>query len=166
MLALLADRSDVAPPAYRRASAFSISRLLTEESKNREEYLNILLPCLHQPFIKPEQGLLSTAECISTLQTVLVNTDPSPALLSTLFTPISPVLYAILGCLELKKTTEPALRESVKGLLGAWSRIVSAHEVEEACWGIIEGEGGYWKVDIAGEIIQTTRYFLRCVHPR
>ena len=160
---LLVDRPDGAPPAYRRASAFSVSRLLTEESKNREECLNILLPRIHQPFITPEQELLSTAECISTLQTILVNTDPSPALLSMLLTPIVPALYAILGCLESKKTAEPALRESVKGLLGTWSRIVSAQEVEEVYWGVIEGEGGYWKVDIAGEIIQTARYFTRCM---
>ena len=110
-----------------------------------------------------EQGLLSTTECISTLQTILVNTGPSPALLSTLLTPIAPALYGILAYLESKKTAKPTLRESVKGLLGTWSRIVSAQEVEEACWNIIKGEGGYWKVDIAGEIIQTTRYFARRV---
>jgi len=135
-----------------------------------------LLPWVHQPFVKvtelppqddiPEQSQLSTADCISTLQTILINTDPSPALLSTVFTPIASALYAILGCLDSQKTTDPALKETVKGLLGTWSKIVSAQEVEEVCSGIIGGEGGYWKVDIAGEIIQTARYFVHRVLTR
>lgn len=170
MFALLADRPDAVPPAYRRAAAFSISRLLAEDSRSREESLSALLPRIHRPFTKvtelrPQEDVLepkqlSTAECISTLQTILINTDPSPALLSTVFTSIASALYAILGCLDSKKTVDPALKETVKGLLGTWSRIVSAQEVEEVCWDIIEGEGGYWKVDIAGEIIQATRYFI------
>ena len=169
----MTDGPEVVPPAYRRAAAFSISRLIAEESKNREECLNILLPRIHQPFAKvtelppqddvPEHSQLNTADCISILQTILINTDPSPALLSTVFTPISPALYAILGCLDSQKTADPALKETVKGLLGTWSRIVSAQEVEEVGWSIIDGEGGYWKGDIAGEIIQTARYLIHCV---
>lgn len=100
------------------------------------------------------------ASCISTLQTLLINTDPSPALLSTVFTPISAMLYAILGYLNSKETADPALRETIRGLLGTWSRIVSTEEVEKVCWSIIEGEGGYWKVDIVGEIVRTMRYFF------
>ena len=103
---------------------------------------------------------LGTTDCISTLQTILINTDPSPALLSTIFTPIASALYTILGCLGSKKTADPTLKETIRGLLGTWARIVSAKEVEEMCWRIIEGEGGYWKVDIAGEITQTERYFF------
>jgi len=80
-------------------------------------------------------------------------------LLSTIFTPIASTLYAILGCLDSKKTADPALKETIKGLLGTWSRIVSAQEVEGVCWSIIGGEGGYWKVNIAGEITQTERCF-------
>jgi len=166
----LADGPDATPPAYRRVAAFSISRFLAEGSKNREETLSILLPRIHQPFLKvaevpPQDGVrepkrLDTADCISTLQTILINTDPSPALLSAIFTPIASALYAILGCLDSKKTVDPALKEIIKGLLGTWSRIVSAQEVEEVCWSIIEGEGGYWNVNIAGEITQTERYFF------
>jgi len=173
LFALLADGPDAAPPAYRRAGAFSISRLLVGESKNREEYLSILLPRIHKPFLQvtelpprddfPEPKQLGTNDCISTLQIILINTDPSPVLISTLFTPIASALYAILECLDSKKTTEPTLKETTKGLLGTWSRIVSAQEVERVCWGVIEGEGGNWKVDIAGEIIQTARYFSHCV---
>lgn len=158
------------PPAYRRSAAFSVSRLLAEESKNREEVLSFLLPEIHRPFIQvtelsprdniPERKKFGATDCISTLQTILTNTDPSPALLSTVFTPIASALYVILECLDSKRTTDPALKETVKGLLGTWSRIIPAQEVEEMCWCIIEGEGGYWKVDIAGEIIQTARYFF------
>jgi len=133
-----------------------------------EESLGILLPRIHQPFLQVLQAppsdditelkQLTTVDCILTLQTLLTNTDPSPALLSTVFTPISSTLYTILECLDSKKTADPTLKEVIKGLLGTWSRIVSAQEVEEASWGIIEGEGGYWKVDVAGEITQTRRY--------
>ena len=169
----MADGPDAAPPTYRRVAAFSISRLLAEGSKNREGTLSILLPRVHQPFLEvaevppqdgiPEPKRPDTADCISTLQTILINTDPSPALLSTVFTPIASALYVILGCLESKKTVDPALKETIKGLLGTWSRIVSAQEVEEVCWNIIEGEGGYWNVNIAGEITQMERYFFDCV---
>ena len=172
---LLADGPDATPPTYRRAAAFSISRLIAQESKSREEALGILLPRIHQPFLQatelqprgdiPEPEQLGTADCISTLQNILINTDPSPTLLSTVFTPIASALYAILQCLDSKKTTDPALKEAVKGLLGTWSRIVSAQEVEEVCWSIIEGEGGYWKVDIAGEIARAERYFFDYVQP-
>ncbi|KAF9649373.1 hypothetical protein BDM02DRAFT_1873427 [Thelephora ganbajun] len=167
LLALLADRSDAPHPTYRRAAAFSISRLLAEGYKNREESLSILLPRVHRPFLQaaellPREGIaeaeqFTTTGCISTLQTILINTDPSPALLSTIFTPITAALYAVLGCLDSKQTADPALKETVKGLLGTWSRIVSAREVEEVCWGIIEGGGGYWKIDITGDIVQTAR---------
>jgi len=173
LFALLADGPDTPPPAYRRAVAFSISRLLAGESKNREESLNILLPRIHQPFLQttelpprddvPEPKQLGINDGISTLQTILINIDPSPALISTVFTPIASALYAILGCLDSKKTTEPVLKETIKGLLGTWSRVVSSQEVERVCWDIIEGEGGNWKVDITGEIIQTARYFYHCV---
>ena len=111
----------------------------------------------------PEPKRPDTTDCISTLQTILINADPSPALLSTVFTPIASALYVILGCLDSKKTVDPALKETIKGLLGTWSRIVSAQEVEEVCWNIIEGEGGYWNVNIAGEITQMERYFFDCV---
>lgn len=96
--------------------------------------------------------------CISTLRTLLINTDPSPSLLSTVFTPIASALYAIHECLNSKKTADPGLRETVEGLLGTWFRIVSTQEVEQVCWDIVEGEGGYWKVDIAGGITQAARY--------
>jgi len=132
-----------------------------------------MLPWVHQPFLKVaelplrddvlEPKRLDTTDSISTLQTILINTDPSPALLSTIFTPIASVLYAILGCLDSKKTADPALKETIKGLLGTWSRIVSAQEVEEVCWSIVEGEGGYWNVNVVGEIIQTERYFFDCL---
>lgn len=162
LVSLLANGPDTAPQTYRRAAAFSISRLLAEGSKHREESLGILLPRVHQPFLA-ESEQPGTTDCILTLQTILTNTDPSPTLLSTVFTPIASALYAILECLDSKKTADPDLRETVKGLLGTWSRIVSAQQVERVCWSIIEGEGGYWKIDIAGEVIQITRYFLPCI---
>lgn len=170
LLALLAAGPDAAPPAYLRAAAFSISRLLAEESRNREESLGILLPHIHQPFLgitTSPPGVVTKSERpsvtghISTLRTILINTDPSPALLSAVFTPVLSALYAILGCLDLKKTADPALRETVRGLLGTWSRIVPAQEMEQVCWNIVEGEGGYWKVDVAGEVVQTPQYFFR-----
>ncbi|KAF9782746.1 hypothetical protein BJ322DRAFT_1072320 [Thelephora terrestris] len=165
LFTLLADGSDGAPPAYRRAAAFSISRIIAEGSKDGGESMGAILSQIHRPFLQVTESSRgddfvvseqpSITSCISTLQTILINTDPSPVLLSTVFTPIAPALYAILMCLDSKKTADPALRETVKGLLGTWSRIVSAQEAEQVCWSIIEGEGGYWKIDIAGEIVQT-----------
>jgi hypothetical protein len=175
LFALLASGQDTVPPTYRRAAAFSISRLLAEGSEYRGETLDILLPQVHQPLrvIKsyprddiPESVRPDTIRCISTLQNILTNTDPSPSLLSTVFTSIASALYAIHVCLDSKKTVDPGLRDTVEGLLGTWSRIVSTQEVEQVCWNIIEGEGGYWKVDIAGEIIQTARYFFSYILAR
>jgi hypothetical protein len=138
--------------------------------------MGVILSQIHRPFLQVTESSRgddfvvseqpSITSCISTLQTILINTDPSPVLLSTVFTPIAPALYAILMCLDSKKTADPALRETVKGLLGTWSRIVSAQEAEQVCWSIIEGEGGSWNVDIAGEIVQTAEYFSSCVLAR
>lgn len=56
--------------------------------------------------------------------------------------------------------SEPALKVSVKGLLKIWGRLVGTDEGIASAWLIVEGEGGYWKVDIAGEIIKTEQ---RCL---
>ena len=91
---------------------------------------------------------------IHTLQTFFTNTDPSPSLISNLLTPIVPPLYALLSTLELVKTSDPALKTTVRGLLRTWGRLVDTAEGIATLWLVVDGEGGQWHVNVAGEIIR------------
>lgn len=92
------------------------------------------------------------AASLRTIQVLLTNTDPSPHFISTVFTPIIPSLYALYAYLEGTKASDPLLRESLKGYLETWGRLVGSDEVISTLWTIIDGEGGNWRIDVAGEI--------------
>lgn len=100
-------------------------------------------------------GKMSPDASLRTIQVLLTNTDPSPHLISTLFTPIVPSLYALYAHLEGTKVSDPLLRESIKGYLETWGRLVGSAEVISTLWRIIDREGGNWHVDIAGAISRT-----------
>lgn len=139
-----------------------------ENTGSRAIVSKILLPILHHPFLYPTQSLparqdddnpslplsVHQSATISTnleiLQTLLTNADPSPSFITGLLTAILPPLYSIFSHLEATKTSDPALKESVQGLLSTWGRVVGASEGIEALWQIILGEGGDWKSDVAG----------------
>ena len=136
--------------------------MIAGESSSRHDTLvsSILLPLLHDPIllITPdpsspgEPATFSPIEAIQITQTFLTNTDPAPTLVSTVLSPIVTSLYALFDALAPVKTADPTLRESVRGLLVAWGRVVPAAEAVAILWACIDGQGGEWVIDIAGSV--------------
>jgi hypothetical protein len=139
------------PPAHRRACSFALSRMLLSSDI---DITNAIKRSLHTPFLNPKasQGSRSPNDLISILQTLLTNMDPSPTLISSILTPLVPTLYNILAAFERVKSGDPSIKESLKSLLLAWGRIVSADEATAVLWACIEDQGGIWAADIAGNI--------------
>ncbi|KAJ7498954.1 hypothetical protein FB451DRAFT_1334528 [Mycena latifolia] len=129
ILELLSDR---APPAYRRAAAFSISRLLATPA------FPTVLSFVHPPFIHNHDARHELR--------------PSPALISSLMSPIVSALYSLLYHLDQIKTSDPSLKEMLRGLLETWGRVVNTTEGLAVLWSVIEGQGGEWRVDLEGQI--------------
>ena len=141
--------------------------LFSEDRELRASVSRIVLPILHRPFLEitPEPSqqtshtfALSPTQAVQTMQTLLTNTDPSPVLISTLLTPIVPALYSLSSTLNSIKTSDPALKASVHGFLRTWGRLVDNTEGIATVWLIVDGEGGDWKVDVAGGISRVERY--------
>ncbi|KAI0663236.1 hypothetical protein C8Q70DRAFT_501309 [Cubamyces menziesii] len=153
MLTLLSLEERALPHSYRRAIAFSLSRMLTNEenAQIKERTMQLVFPMLHDPIMNGA-GSLSPKASFNTIQVLLTNTDPSPHLITALLTPIVPSLYSLYACLDGAKAADPILREGIKGLLSTWGRLVSSEDVTRTIWRIIHGEGSDWSVDIAGEI--------------
>ena len=55
------------------------------------------------------------------------------------------------------KTADPLLKESVNGLLATWGRVVVSMECFDNLWRVLEGAGGEWEINIAGEIRNVER---------
>lgn len=174
--------STTASRSHRRAAAFAISRMLTTDGSFTHHILvsNILLPILHHPFLSLTRDYLKEPEiqdtrtnlkssvsdvhyhltprtALSTLMTLLINTDPSPTLISMLLSPIISSLYALLSHLDDIKTSDPELKESVNGLLATWGRVTSSPEGIDVLWTIVNGEGGDWESDLDGGIRRVDR---------
>ncbi|KAA1475539.1 hypothetical protein DENSPDRAFT_429786 [Dentipellis sp. KUC8613] len=148
---------DNVPGAYRRAAAFSLSRMLASEPPSPRQALTsrLTITPLHAPFsVSPPSNpdALTAASALRTLQTFLTNTDPSPPLISMLLSPVIPAIYAIMHALDNNRTADPVLRESVKGLAVSWGRIVGVEEGSAILWACVEAPGDEWAVDIAGEL--------------
>ena len=144
--------------------------MITAEGNPRHHALvsSILFSLLHNPvlLITPETPFeevttLSPVEAIQITQTFLTNTDPAPTLVSTILSPIATSLYALLSTLQRVKTADPALRESVRGLLFSWGRVVPAEEAVAILWACVDGQGGDWTVDLAGSVSRVEK----CVCP-
>ncbi|KAH9894464.1 hypothetical protein C8Q73DRAFT_518427 [Cubamyces lactineus] len=153
MLTLLSLEERALPHSYRRAIAFSLSRMMTNEenAQIKESTMQLVFPVLHGPIISGA-GSMSPKASLNTIQVLLINTDPSPHLITALLTPIVPSLYSLYACLDGAKAADPILREGIKGLLSTWGRLVSSEDVIGTIWRIIGGEGSDWRVDVAGEI--------------
>ncbi|KAI0677089.1 hypothetical protein C8Q78DRAFT_959916 [Trametes maxima] len=143
------------PMAHRRTLAFSLSRMLTNEGNAETKRFtgDIVFPMLHDPILRGT-GDITPAASLKPIQVLLTNTDPSPHLLSALLTPIVPSLYTLHACLEQARTSDPLLRETIKGFLSTWGRLVNGEEIIQTMWNVIEGEGSDWRVDVAGEIFR------------
>jgi hypothetical protein len=159
------------PPAQRRVAAFTLSRLLSPEGNPHQVAVSrIVLPALQKPFLQVTQqdiefqSTFSPIETLDILQTFLANTDPSPTLVSSVVTPIVPFLYMLSYSLYKVKSADPALVATLRGLLGTWGRLIGDTEGSAALWLIIDGEGGDWRVDVAGNIRRVERFaFSTCL---
>lgn len=176
---ILALLSNPSPLSYRRAAAFTLSRMLAMDSSRGHQLLaaSSIIPILHDPFLQVidlgRQGLspdshspvptelpytLSPTSALSTLMALILHTDPSPTLISTLLSPIMPCLYTLSAHLNCMKTADPLLRESVNGLLTTWGRVVVSEECLSNLWYVLEGAGGDWLITIAGDVRKVERY--------
>ncbi|KAK0230500.1 hypothetical protein IW262DRAFT_1338785 [Armillaria fumosa] len=173
-----------APASYKRASAFTISRMLATDgsSSHHEIARGIIMPLLHGPFLhvsslsepnsiiqpinplsQPSPSVSSSAlnpnTALTALSTLITNTDPVPALIATLLSPVISSLYSLLEHLEHVRTSDPTTRETVRGMLETWGRVVEKDEGTRTIWNIIQNEGGDigWKVDLEGLIYQVDK---------
>ncbi|KAF8639852.1 hypothetical protein AX17_001107 [Amanita inopinata Kibby_2008] len=164
---LLTILSASVPSLYKRAAAFVVSRMLTTEQldANLDFCAGLLLTSLHRPFLQlegsntaaggPELQVisgLSLPMALSMLIPLVANMDPLPELLSRLLSPITPVLYSLLYYLESVKTSDPSLRESVRGLLITWGKIVDRAEGITYIWNIHQVDPILWDVDSDGNV--------------
>ena len=131
--------------------------MITAEGSPRHHTLisRTLFILLHNPVLlitTDSQSTETITDAIDVVQTFLTNTDPAPTLVSTTLSPIATSLYALLGTLARVKTADPTLRESVRGLLLTWGRVVPVEEAVAILWACIDGQGGDWTVDISGSV--------------
>ena len=149
------------PVSHRRGAAFAISRLLT--SPTTTPVVNpILLPGIHTPFSVSHVESLpassdpskTASQSLALLTTLLLNTDPSPMLISTLLNPILVPLYSLLEFLSDHRGavyTDPGTKEMVEGLLRTWARVAVTSDATAGWWGVIQGTGGWGLMDLRNE---------------
>ncbi|KAF7288240.1 RTP1-C1 domain-containing protein [Mycena chlorophos] len=145
ILELLSER---APPAYRRAAAFAISRMLAMPVRPA------VLSLLHAPFMSSNSST-DARKALATLTTLVTNTDPSPTLISSLLSPIISALYSLLYSLDNAKTTDPNVRETVRGLVATWGRVAGTTEALAVLWSIVAGERGHWRITLEDRIFRS-----------
>ncbi|KAG8750550.1 hypothetical protein FRC12_012833 [Ceratobasidium sp. 428] len=142
-------QSQSVPVSYKRAAAFTLSRMLTT---SRALTLSIISPLLHGrflPSLNTATSAPSVLDTVSTLTTLFISTDPSPLLAQTIIEPILVPLYNISAHLDAQRVSDPMLKESVHGLVKTWARLVSRDEAIAGLWSIVQGAGG-WGLD--GEV--------------
>ncbi|KAG6378921.1 hypothetical protein JVT61DRAFT_13206 [Boletus reticuloceps] len=154
--------SNGVPASYRRAAAFSISRLLDAEFSHRSLVSSLVSSIIHRPIIhgpkvdsRPDEhssGATSPTPttALSMLTILLLNTDPSPAFITDVLSPVVPALYALIFHLDTVKASDPVLKDSVNGLLATWGRVVGTQDGLNTLWSVIRSERIYWEVDISG----------------
>ncbi|SJL02270.1 uncharacterized protein ARMOST_05596 [Armillaria ostoyae] len=173
-----------APASYKRAAAFTISRMLATDgsSSHHEAARGIIMPLLHGPLlhvstlsepnslVQPISPLsqpgpsVSSSElnpntALTALSTLITNTDPVPTLIATLLSPVISSLYSLLEHLEHVRTSDPTTRETVRSMLETWGRVVEKDEGTRIIWNIVRNEGSDtgWKVDLEGRIYQVDK---------
>ncbi|KAH7930074.1 hypothetical protein BV22DRAFT_1191545 [Leucogyrophana mollusca] len=167
------------PTAYKRAASFTLSRMLATDGSSVHQTLtsSVVLSILHTPFAHKvaQSGIgeiksspddparpfpdttLPPNTALSTLTTLLLNTDPSPTFISAILSPIVPALYALLHHMDTTKVSDPVVKESVKGLLATWGRVVERREGIEVLWAVLQEERIDWDINIAGDIKRVSR---------
>lgn len=178
---------DRTPPAHRRAASFALSYMITSAGAGAWEVKHmIMFRLFHVPFLakpvlwgfepplpgSPEELLkkaldyassalkLTAADAVATLSTILANTDPSPIIISFLLQPIAANLYSLLEYLRTMKTSDPAMKEAVEGLLNTWARASSKEDVVEQIWNIFISKSDDWDVNEDGVLHAVERCVL------
>lgn len=145
-------------PAFKRAAAFALARMLDTSAAHHALVVSIALPILHSPLSKVsddssedqrESGqsyLLPTpSSSLQTIHTLLLSTDPSPSLFSTLLSPILPSLYSLHAHLSKMGVADPILKEDVWTLMRTWGRVVEEGEGVRVLWSLVdESESSLW----------------------
>ncbi|KAL4265069.1 Tango6 family protein [Pleurotus pulmonarius] len=148
---LLVLIQEVKYPHYRRTAAFAISRLCDTPAASK-----IILSAIHTPLLTPTSKISTSdsraEKSLSTLMALVLNSDPSPTLISTLISPIFPALYSLLYHMEQVKTSDPELVESLRGLVTTWGRVIGQEEGTSTLWYLIHSDRPGWRVDIEGHI--------------
>jgi hypothetical protein len=154
--------SNDVPVTYRRAASFCVSRMLDPEFVHNQLVSSLLSPIIHHPFFHPstpsQLGSQSATAppnpttALSMLTILLLNTDPSPVFITYVLSPVVSALYALMVHLDTTKASDPVLKESVRGLLATWGRVVEIQDCIDTLWSVIQGEQIYWDVDISGNI--------------
>ncbi|KAG8763585.1 hypothetical protein FRC11_001154 [Ceratobasidium sp. 423] len=157
-------QSQSVPTSYKQAAAFTLSRML---KASKSLTLKIISPTIHGRF-SPEpaspQEVPSLSDTMSTLTTLFTSTDPSPFLAQVVIEPILVPLYSLSAHLDAQRVSDPALKESVRGLIRTWARLVGREEAVEGLWSVIQGTGGWgvgdeakWCWDVGEEGLEISR---------
>ncbi|KAF8890687.1 armadillo-type protein [Infundibulicybe gibba] len=163
--------SEGQPHPYRRAAAFTISKMI---EIGNPLAIDTILRFLHSPFLQPTlktdkpigqdslsptslggPASITPSDALSKLLVLMTNTDPSPNFISAMLSPIVVALYSLLHHMYTVKTADPTLKESLRGILVTWGRIVGAPEGLEILWSMMNSSKESptaWKIDIGGEI--------------
>ncbi|KAF9055058.1 hypothetical protein BDZ89DRAFT_1055678 [Hymenopellis radicata] len=147
------------PAPYKRAAAFTISRMLTTDAHEGAAKA-VIIPLLKDPFhvISARTTSFAASDCLVILTTLITNTDPSPTLISTLLSPSVPAFYSLQQHLEQKKASDPSVLERVRGLLQTWARVVETSECVGILWSIVVGgEQDGWHADLEGNFFRTAK---------
>ncbi|KAJ3501037.1 hypothetical protein NLJ89_g9525 [Agrocybe chaxingu] len=157
-----------APTPYIRAAAFTVYRAVVPEKPGPHYAIasSTVLALLHGPFIQSvripvkeaDMPSLNPKRALASMVVLLTNTEPSPAFVSRMLSPVVPALYLLSFDLQRCITADPQLKESVTGLLKSWAKITDLNEGSPILWSIIEGgkenewkfdsEGNFWKSPI------------------
>ncbi|KAI6047223.1 hypothetical protein EDC04DRAFT_2622339 [Pisolithus marmoratus] len=160
--------SEDVPAMYKRAASFSIAQMLDPEFSHKKCVIAQVLPIIHHP-LRPSisqrtgvsQSQLSTVtsdgstrpiQALSIIRTLLLNSDPSPAFITLILSPILPYLYALLYYLDKTRTSDPVLKDLVIALLTTWGRVVECQEGIEQLWSILQGQRISWQTDDTGDV--------------
>ncbi|CAE6425596.1 unnamed protein product [Rhizoctonia solani] len=157
-------QSQSTPTSYKQAAAFTLARLL---KMTKSLTLKIVSPMIHGRFFcepTPSPELPSLPDTITTLTTLFTSTDPSPFLAQVIIEPILVPLYNLSAHLDVQRISDPTLKESVRGLIRTWARLVGREEVIEGLWSIIQGAGGWgvggeakWCWDVGEEGLEISK---------
>lgn len=164
--------SEDVPAIYKRAASFSIARMLDPDFPHNKCVAAQMLPIIHSP-LRPStsqrtavsqsqhstatsDGRIGPSQALSTIRTLLLNTDPSPVFIMLILSPIFPYLYALLYYLDKTRTSDPVLRDLVKALLATWGRVVECQEGTEQFSSIFQGQRISWQTDDTGEVSRVT----------